>query len=324
MSSAPTLSVVVANFNHGHMLSTALEAILSQSLPPTEVIVVDDASNDHSIDVIESFVRRDPTVRLLRNEMNRGANCAFMRGVRVATGEFVYCAAADDRVLPGFFEKSLRLLQEYPAAGLCCSDPVTFRDESGLQVRSTAGGDVARYFFPAEFVQFLRSTGFWLASNTAIHRRDAMLAAGGMRPELRWYSDWFEALVVAFRHGVAYIPEPLAALRLSNSSYSARASRRACDETEAIGHLWSFLSSKEYADVLPAFIQSQALSIFGVPLLQEVWARRQVHWLPLSLVGRLVANDVRATLAAVIPQSALNQYRRWNRQETNLSINIIK
>ena len=118
----PTLSVTMSNYNHGHYIGGALDAILSQSARPGEVIVIDDASTDNSIEVIQSVVRRDPVVRLIRNGHNMGilANCATL--LEMAAGDYIYSAAADDFVLTGFFEKSLSLLEQHPQAGLCVSD----------------------------------------------------------------------------------------------------------------------------------------------------------------------------------------------------------
>jgi glycosyltransferase involved in cell wall biosynthesis len=61
-----TISVVLPNYNHAEYIGEALEAILSQSVRPKEVIVVDDNSTDGSIAVIEKFLRRDSIIRLIR------------------------------------------------------------------------------------------------------------------------------------------------------------------------------------------------------------------------------------------------------------------
>ncbi|MEE9605051.1 MAG: glycosyltransferase family 2 protein [Candidatus Scalindua sp.] len=70
-----TLSVVMPNYNYSQHVGETLEAILDQSFRPLEVIVVDDGSTDNSIEIIESISKRDPIVRLLKNEQNMG--CLF-------------------------------------------------------------------------------------------------------------------------------------------------------------------------------------------------------------------------------------------------------
>jgi len=66
----PTLSVVMANYNHARFLPESLGAILEQSYRLTEIIVLDDASTDKSADIIEVFTRKEPLIRLVQNGMS--------------------------------------------------------------------------------------------------------------------------------------------------------------------------------------------------------------------------------------------------------------
>src|SRR5580704_11116787 len=96
MTSVPGISVVLPNFNHGAFVGEALRALLSQSLEPDEIIVVDDASTDNSRSVIEGITAKNPTVRLLVNPQNVGVIRALNRGLELASGCYIYLAAADD------------------------------------------------------------------------------------------------------------------------------------------------------------------------------------------------------------------------------------
>ena len=125
-----TLSVAMANYNHGRFIGEALEAILAQSLRPLEIIVVDDASTDDSVEIVEGIARRDPIVRLVRNERNLGAVRTIDLGLREAAGDYVFFPASDDRVMAGLFAKSMNLLNRYPEAGICTALPMTL-SESG-------------------------------------------------------------------------------------------------------------------------------------------------------------------------------------------------
>ncbi len=66
------LTVIVPNFNHSRFLGQALGALAGQTRPPDEVIVIDDASTDDSITVIEAWLPKLPNARLLRNRTNLG------------------------------------------------------------------------------------------------------------------------------------------------------------------------------------------------------------------------------------------------------------
>jgi glycosyltransferase involved in cell wall biosynthesis len=61
---APILSITVTNYNYAHLLPTCLDSILSQRFSDFEVIVIDDRSTDHSLDVIQPYLH-DRRVRLI-------------------------------------------------------------------------------------------------------------------------------------------------------------------------------------------------------------------------------------------------------------------
>ncbi len=222
--SRPSLSVVIPNYNHAQCIGEALEAILTQSFRPREVIVVDDGSTDNSVEVIEEFARRDPIVRLLRNEQNRGVIVSINRGLEQASGDFVMFAAADDKVLPGLFEKSGNLLAQYPQAG-ACSAVAVFADEHGKEPRLVPPrpwiSREACYLPPGKVVSGWRRYGWLFPTNTAFYRRDALLEAGGFPEELRSTADSFTLMNLALRHGACFIPEPLGIFRVRENAYSS-------------------------------------------------------------------------------------------------------
>ena len=141
--SAPTLSVLMPSYNHARHLGQALAAVLRQSERPIEVLVVDDASTDGSAALVEQFARLDGRVRLLRNDRNRGAVFSLNRALAEARGDYVYGAAADDLVLPGFFRKALRLAALHTHAGIVCGQwlKVDFAGRE-LELHTAAGREV--------------------------------------------------------------------------------------------------------------------------------------------------------------------------------------
>src|SRR5262245_15784396 len=92
------LSVVLPNYNHARYLSRAIDAIAGQSLPPDEIIVIDDASTDDSRAVLVDSQKRHANLIVLHNPRNLGAPFGLQRGLELGKGKYVYFAAADDHV----------------------------------------------------------------------------------------------------------------------------------------------------------------------------------------------------------------------------------
>jgi glycosyltransferase involved in cell wall biosynthesis len=269
------LSVVVPNYNHAGLLPRALDALLAQGVRPREILVVDDASTDDSRRVIEGYARRHDLVRPVWADRNAGVEATLNRGAALAAGRFVYLTAADDYVLPGFFEKTLEVLGRHPAAGLCRAND-SFRVGDGPVEPNPAGwGDQPGYLTPDEVAARLRHT---IPGHATVVRKDAFLRVGGLRPALRWYSDWFANLAVAFRDGACHVPEALAIRVLLPGNYSAGA-KAGPEHVAVLAEVLRLLTTPGFADVAPYFRRNGALTFFGPDLIRAA-ARRPDLWHP--------------------------------------------
>jgi len=93
LESVVRISVVLPVYNRAAYVGEAIESVLAQSLPPYEIIVVDDGSTDDSLAVIERFAR--PCLRVVRRE-NGGIGAARNSGLRVASGDLIAFIDSDD------------------------------------------------------------------------------------------------------------------------------------------------------------------------------------------------------------------------------------
>lgn len=270
-----SLSVIIANYNHAHYLRGALDAILSQSYQPTEIIIIDDGSTDDSREVICEFARAHSTIRFLQNDRNMGAVFTANRALALASGDYVYAAAVDDRVGPAFFERSMGLLEQHPEAGLCCSDPASFDRTGIISTNPNRWSEHPRYLPPDDLAAVLR--GGFIAGHTAIAKRVHMTALGGFRTELKWACDWFLWLAIGFRFGICYVPAPLAAFRRRLDSFSAVGERDRQQHAAVLTNLLHLVRSPECRDVLPYFVRSGAFQHFGPQLVDLVLAD-PAHW----------------------------------------------
>lgn len=322
----PTLSVIIPNFNHARYLRQTLSAILRQSLRPLEVLVIDDASTDESAQIICDIQKSDPLVRLLRNERNIGVNPSINRGLREASGEFVYCGAADDQVLPGFFEKAMSLLGRHPEAKLCVVDLINFDPFTGRTrcVRPRLAPEAS--FLPADaLAQRMSRRRFYAYGGMSIMKRQAILDMGGFPAEMKWYADQFCVHVLAFGFGACYVPEPLVAARVLSSSY-ANAGRKSNQQHATLQAYVEALRSERFQGAAARIRSSDALCVLGAHLFFAL-VRRRRYWdfVSARLLCRLLVN-VLVTILGFNPvtPSPIGWLDRFVRDRTRLGESIQK
>jgi hypothetical protein len=102
----PKVSVIVPNFNYAHYLPHRLASILNQTVPVWEIIFLDDASTDESLEVVRKYLHNCPLrYRIFRNEKNSGSVFAqWKKGIDMAEGDIVWIAEADDWAAASFVE----------------------------------------------------------------------------------------------------------------------------------------------------------------------------------------------------------------------------
>jgi glycosyltransferase involved in cell wall biosynthesis len=221
----PTLTVILPNYNHARYLPGAIDGILGQSRPPDEFLILDDASTDDSVAIIRSYADRHSVIRFLPNERNLGVIASQQRLLEASTGDYVYCAAADDVRLPGFFERAMALVERFPHAGLVMGRMDVIDEHDRLL--GTLG--VRRWTEPlfatperyrAQYLE-IEAPSHSLSAATIL-RRDALREIGWFPPPLGPWGDTFCIQAIGLKHGVCYVPEVFTRWRRLSSSFSAQ------------------------------------------------------------------------------------------------------
>lgn len=112
------VSVIMTNYNTPEsFLREAIDSILNQTYDDFEFIIVDDASTDDSLSVIEFYT--DDRIKILRNEQNIGLTKSLNRALSVCKGEFVARMDSDDISEPQRIEKQVQFLRSNPDVIVC-------------------------------------------------------------------------------------------------------------------------------------------------------------------------------------------------------------
>ncbi|MGZ8634947.1 MAG: glycosyltransferase [Solirubrobacteraceae bacterium] len=134
--SQPTISAVVAAYQAERWIAEAIEAILGQTHPPDEVIVVDDGSTDGTAKELERFADR---IRVVR-QPNGGCPAAFNTAFREATGDFVALCGSDDVWVPEKLEWQLEAIRRHPEVDVLCGDARLFGRVDGAYAQPPGTG----------------------------------------------------------------------------------------------------------------------------------------------------------------------------------------
>ncbi|MBV9181547.1 MAG: glycosyltransferase family 2 protein, partial [Acidobacteria bacterium] len=113
----PLVSILIANYNYARFVGQAIESVLGQLYHNFEVVICDDGSTDESWQVIESYTRRDPRVRAVR-QANGGQGAALNAALSVSRGKIVCLLDSDDSCLPQRLQVVVEAFQHRAESGL--------------------------------------------------------------------------------------------------------------------------------------------------------------------------------------------------------------
>lgn len=199
-----SISVVIPTYNCAHLLPNAIRSAYAQTIPPAEVIVVDDGCTDGTTEVLRAFIPTLPASFTVIRKANGGEASARNAGVAAATGHYVAFLDQDDVWLPEKFERQLPLFDSSQSPSL------TF---TALTRVSADARDLVRIEdwepTPEHALRRLMA-GCCVTPSTVIVRRDALAAVGPFDETLWLGNDWDMWLRLgAAGHRFAYLPEPM-------------------------------------------------------------------------------------------------------------------
>jgi len=268
------ITAIVPCFNAAPWLRQCLESVLGQSRPVAEVVVVDDGSTDASAAIAAEY-----PVRVVRLGANRGAAAARNVGIQAASHDVLAWIDADDHWDETHCAEVVPLLLGHPAAAAAFSR-TRYLDEPRREPWGEAAACEAPVrFFPESFARCV------VPMMSAITRREACLAIGGFREELRAAVDFDFWLRLSYRYPFVWTPQVTASYRGRHAPGQLTADRPRARMSHWLGrmHMWQEL--ERLADPVAAEVEG-ILGDIWVAELAMLWRRRA--W-----------NEIRAMLRAV-------------------------
>lgn len=214
------VSVVCTNYNKGDWIRDAIESFLQQKTSfEFEILLIDDASIDHSIDIIKDYAKRYPTkIRAFYNKKNLGITKTWIKVCKEAKGKYIARCDGDDYWIDEKkLQKQVDALERNKKSKWCSTDYNIISPEgrvihesafeSGLVVRSTS------------YVEMLATKGFTMASTWLVD--GALMKEINAQLDTSAVDDTFNIQLDLFRKTqLTYLPEATVVYRINEGSDS--------------------------------------------------------------------------------------------------------
>lgn len=112
----PLISIITPCYNAAQYIEETIMSICQQTVSDWELIIIDDASHDTSVEIIKKIIAKDKRIKLIEREKNEGAGYARNEGLRIARGRYIAFLDSDDVWLSDKLEKQINFMQKYDYA----------------------------------------------------------------------------------------------------------------------------------------------------------------------------------------------------------------
>ena len=252
------ISVLTTLFNHERFIKDALQSALTQTLPPSEIIVLDDASTDNSLKAARSVSH--PAIKILSEKCNLGGPNT-MKGLSACDGDLIAILNSDDVWAPEKLEKQFSHLASSPQTGVVFTH-IRAIDESGIPWNSNSHRhqqvfDVqnrSRYEWLRHF--FLLGNPF-CASSALIRKEcfDKLGSLDGSYIQLQDLDMWIRIAISGYVLHV--IDEPLTYYRVNrngsnmSSGHSGTRATNSFEYVKILRNYWKLTSLNELLCIFP-------------------------------------------------------------------------
>ena len=245
-----SVSVIIPCFNCQATIAETLASVAAQTLPPKEVILVDDGSSDRTWELLHELRKGHyPYLMLLSHpgRENHGASMARALGVAHASGEYIAFLDADDLYAPRKLEQQLAAFERYPEIVMCHTavEVIGDLDQAAFYEAALSGSPESPYWFRRQKDYLIRNR---ICLSSSLVRADVLnrvpFSFVGASKVL--FEDWLCWSLLAGKGRFLYLPEQLTFYRVHRDSVTSRITQSSI-QTKSVAALWEVRLRKLYA-----------------------------------------------------------------------------
>ncbi len=238
------VSVIIPVYDVSEFLAECLVSVINQTMREIEIICIDDASTDNSMEILKYYKNLDDRIFVYSNEKNYGAAYTRNRGIQLAKGKFIYALDADDKIKPTALQKLYEIAEKNNSDVITFEGELLFQNEI-LEKKFKDNTIYRQHCYPQsaigrEYFSLFMNNSEWVASVPRhFYRREFIITnnlqfISGIIEE----DEFFSFQVYLYAQNVCYIKESLFIRRVRENSVTTK------EETEKtfIGKFVTFIS----------------------------------------------------------------------------------
>ena len=212
----PTVTVGIPTYNRATWLKESIESVLAQTHSDFQLLICDNASEDETPDVVESFA--DPRIRYVRSDRNVGMIANFNRVIQLAETDFLLILPDDDVLYPEHLHSAVAVLEQYPNVGVVHTSYDVIDSKSHVAMKNVAllesRGSLTIESRDEYLERSMKASSWTVCWASALFRTSAIAKAGGLRAEEFPSADVSFLMRIALDWSFACIARSLVACRV--------------------------------------------------------------------------------------------------------------
>lgn len=256
---APLVTVAVSSYNCANYITQTLDSIKAQSYPNIQLIIVDDASADHSVSLIQDWINTEfRSATFIKNEKNEGVCSVFQKALNLAEGKYFSFIGSDDIMCPEKIASQVEIMEKSSSkVGVIFSDSFLIKENGDIHF----GRYIQRFRqleeLPSGNIYNLLAQGNFIPAHAALTKTAIIREVGGFDLSLS-FEDWDLWLRIAKNYEFIFTDKPTVYYRIRKSSLMQSGQIRHSGDSLRVllKHMDNEFAQRKYYEILTYYFLS--------------------------------------------------------------------
>lgn len=215
------ISVIIPTYNREKTIERAIRSVYAQTVLPLEVIIIDDSSNDSTVEIVEWLQAIHDTLKIYTQTVNRGAQYARNVGIKEAKGNWIAFLDSDDEWLPDKLETQLEEIKKNPGCrAIFCDGYTAF----GNALRYRRCGNISKRSYGLKDILSAE-----VLFQSMIVRKDVLMKIGYLDNNVPAYQEVDTKIRISNEADFVYIPKPVFKYHMHSGETISKNGKRNAD-----------------------------------------------------------------------------------------------